>query len=110
MEENKNISAEEVLDEEDLEIVSGGTQDEVYTDYNKLKALGFLVKDPSKTTPEIVKASMDNLIADLKTKGFNEQISYTANWNSKKNVYGIGEDQNLTQKKFWEVVNGFYSK
>lgn len=108
MDERKNITAEEILDEEELEIVSGGTQDEVYTDYSHLKKLGFLVKDPSKTTPEIVKASMDNLIADLKKKGFTENISYTPNWNSSKNVYGIGDNQSLTQKKFWETINAYY--
>ena len=98
---------DEILDEEDLEQVAGGTQDQVYGDYNHLQKIKFLIKDGSKTTPELVQASMNNLMEDFKKKGFGT-IEYTANWNSTKNVYSINGNDSLTQEQFWAEIDKHY--
>ena len=103
----EEIKNEEILDEEDLAQVAGGTQDQVYGDYNQLKKINFLIKDGSKTTPEVVQASMNNLIEDFKKKGFGT-IEYKENWNSDKNVYSINGDNSLTQDQFWAEINKHY--
>ena len=99
---DEKILEEEILNEEELEGVAGGTLKETFNDSRQLAGLGLYNFDKSKGFVGSVQEGFDalgkkigltlNVKSDLSSNGSN------------KNVYQIG-NQNVTRDEFWTIVN-----
>lgn len=101
----EKILDNEILDDEDLEGVAGGTIKETVDDKEKLSKLGLYNYDKSKSFDDSLKEGFDALgkKIGLDVKCDSSLSIITAN------VYQIG-NQTLTREQFWNTVNRLMPK
>ena len=103
----EKIMEEEVLNEEELEGVAGGTAQESFADREQLNKLGLYNFDKDKG---FVGSLQDGFNALGKKIGFTLNVKSESSLNNKaENVYKIG-NQTLTRDQFWNTVNRLMPK
>ena len=103
----EKILEEEVLNEDELEGVAGGTAKEAFADREQLNKLGLYNFDKEKG---FVGSLQDGFNALGKKIGLTLNVKSESSLNSQTaNVYKIG-NQTLTHDQFWNTVNRLMPK
>ena len=106
MADEKNLD-NEILDDEELEGVAGGTFKETFDDRAKLNQLGLYNFDKDKGFLDSVQYGFDQLGKKI---GLTLNVKCDSSPNSQTaNVYQIG-NQTLTRDQFWKTVNRLMPK
>ena len=103
----EKIMEEEILNEEELEGVAGGTLKETFNDSRQLAGLGLYTFDKNKGFVGSVQEGFDALEKKI---GLTLNVKSESSLNSQTaNVYKIG-NQTLTHDQFWNTVNRLMPK
>ena len=100
MADEKNLD-NEILDDEELDGVAGGTFKETFDDRAKLDKLGLYNFDERKGFAGSVKEGFDAL---GKRMGITINVKSSPSVNDSANVYQI-ENHTFTREEFWSIIN-----
>ena len=103
----EKILDNEILDDNELEGVAGGTLKETFNDSKQLAGLGLYTFDKNKGFVDSVQEGFNALEKKI---GVSLNVKCDSSLNSKtENVYQIG-NQTLTRDQFWNTVNRLMPK
>jgi hypothetical protein len=103
---DEKILAEEIMDEDELEEVAGGTTAETKDDRRRLLAMGYYEIKPHQNYAVGIANALEKLGKDT---GYDFKFTSSSHMGTESNSYQFNGKE-VTREKFWKLVDEFAKK
>ncbi len=103
---DEKILKDEILEEEELEEVAGGTTSEIKDDRKRLIKLGYYESKPHQKYEVGIANALEKL---SNATGYGFKFASTSNTGNQENVYSFNGKE-ISRDKFWALVDEFATK